>query len=37
MNKLVTLAALCCLPLGVVHADDADMKARADKSKAAIA
>ncbi|HEY0721588.1 MAG TPA: DUF3365 domain-containing protein [Gammaproteobacteria bacterium] len=36
MKKLVTLAALCCLPIAFAHADEADMKARAEKSKAAI-
>lgn len=36
MKKIVTIAALCCLPLAYVQADEADMKARADKSKAAI-
>jgi len=37
MKKIVTLAALVCLPLGFAQADEADLKARADKSKAAIA
>src|SRR5512143_544189 len=37
MKKIITLAALCCLPFGFAQADEADMKARADKSKAAIA
>lgn len=36
MKKIVTIAALCCLPFGFAQADEADMKARADKSKAAI-
>ncbi|HEY0635411.1 MAG TPA: DUF3365 domain-containing protein [Gammaproteobacteria bacterium] len=36
MKKIVTIAALCCLPLAFAQADEADMKARAEKSKAAI-
>jgi len=37
MKKIVTIAALCSLPFGFAQADDADLQARADKSKAAIA
>ncbi len=37
MKKIIALATLCCLPFGFAQADEADMKARAEKSKAAIA
>lgn len=45
MKKIVTIAALCCLPFGLVQADnhgkaaaaDSQKAAHADKSKAAIA
>jgi hypothetical protein len=37
MKKFIALTAFCCLPLGLAQADDTEMKARADKSKAAIA
>ena len=37
MKKIVTITALCCLPLGLALADEADLQARVDNSKAAIA
>src|SRR5512138_3854849 len=36
MKKIIAVAALCCMPFAYAQADEADMKARADKSKAAI-
>lgn len=36
MKKIVTIAALCCLPLGLVQADNHGNAEHADKSKAAI-
>lgn len=36
MKKIIAVATLCCMPLAFAQADEADMKARADKSKAAI-